>query len=315
MANSEQHGDLAGVKLESILKDGSCSKAITSFRVWSDVCDVMSKDVATVSPDQTVLSASMIMSERNISCVVVVDQEELVGILTETDLLKKILAKGQDYYEKPVGAVMTKSVESVCADVSVLVASRIMQTKHIKRLPILRDKQLVGIVTQTDLTRSLSNYGIWRDVAEIMSWDVCKIQSKESVAEAAQAMSSRDISSIVAMDNEEVVGVLTQRDLLTKVLRNGKDPQSTIIEEVMSSPPVCVPPSYSVFSASRSMENLRIRRLVVMEGKELCGIVTQTDVFTAIKDKLQSEEEKNLRLLEQSPSSIFTVSFRQGCMT
>ena len=310
MRDGEQSGDLAVVKLDATLKDTTCTKPITSSRFWLEVRDVMSKDVATVSPDQTVISTSQIMSERRVSCVVVVDRTFVVGVLTETDLLKKIVLSGKDFYEKPVATIMSKSVVSVSEDDSVLTASRIMQAKHIKRLPVLADEKLVGIVTQTDLTRALAQYGRWRDVAEIMTSNLCTLQSNESVTEAAKTMASKNISSIIAMNGEKPVGILTQRDFFTKILAKGKDPQHTKIADAMSSPPVCVPPNYSVHSSSRTMEDLKIRRLVVMEGEKLLGIVTQTDIFEAIRKKLQSEEARNLLLLEQSSSCTFTTDLK-----
>ena len=307
MRDGEHSDGLAVAKLDATLKDTTCTKPITSSRFWLEVRDVMSQDVATVSPDQTVISASMIMAERRVSCVVAVDRTFVVGVLTETDLLKKIVVAGKDFYEKPVATVMSKSVVSVSEHVSVLSASQTMEAKHIKRLPILADEKLVGIVTQTDLTRALAEYGRWRDVSEIMSSNLCTMQSNESVAAAAKAMASNNISSIIAMQDEKPVGILTQRDFFTKILAKGKDPQHTKIEDAMSSPPVCVPPNYSIHSSSRTMEDLKIRRLVIMDDGKLLGIVTQSDIFAAIRRKLQAEEAKNLLLLEKSPCCTFTT--------
>ena len=61
----------------------------------------------------------------------------------------------------------------------------------------------------------------------------------------------------------------------------------SLVEDIMSAPVINVPPDYSAFSSSRLMEQKRIRRLVVMENHKLCGIVTQTDIFKAVKKKLQ----------------------------
>jgi len=120
-------------------------------------------------------------------------------------------------------------------------------------------------------------------------------------------MASKKISSIIAMQDEKLVGILTQRDVFTKILAKGKDPENTRIEDAMSYPPVCVQSNYSVHSAGRTMEELKIRRLIVMDDKKLIGIITQSDIFATIGNKLESEEEKNLLLLEQSPSCTFTT--------
>jgi two-component system sensor kinase FixL len=303
MTEKEQLDDLSKIGKW----DFYTTHAVTSSRVWSKVGQVMSKEVLTVSSDENVASAATVMSKNNISCILIVENGKLTGILTEEDLLKKAIVGCRDAHKISVTTVMSSPVVTVPSELSVLAASRIMEDKHIKRLPVMSDKKLVGIVTQTDLTRVLTYYGTWRDISEIMTKDISGIQKDTSVAEAASVMASRNISSIAVTAGEQVVGILTERDLLSRVIALRKDPDNIKTEEVMSSPVINVPPSYSVFSASKTMENMNIRRLVIMDGKKLCGIVTQTDIFMAIKNKLQEEEEKNLRLLEQSKSAIYTT--------
>ncbi|MCP4258710.1 MAG: CBS domain-containing protein [Planctomycetes bacterium] len=303
MTDKEQFGDLSSIKKS----DFYTTHAMTSSRVWMKVGQVMSKDVLSISPNETVASAAMVMSKNNISCILILENENVTGILTEEDLLKKAIVGCKDAHKVSVTEVMSSPVETVPSDCSVLIAGKTMEDKRIKRLPVMSENKLVGIVTQTDLTRVLTYYGTWRDISEIMTKDITGIQKNTTVSEAAAIMASRDISSIAVMAGEQVVGILTERDLLSRVIALRKDPDHIKTEEVMSSPVISVPPSYSVFSASKTMETMNIRRLVIMKGKKLCGIVTQTDIFMAIKNKLLSEEEKNLKLLEESKSAIYTT--------
>jgi len=111
-----------------------------------------------------------------------------------------------------------------------------------------------------------------------------------------------------------VVGILTQRDIFKKVIAARQDPCQVKVEEIMSANVISVPRSYSVFSASKSMAELKIRRLVVMEESHVFGIVTQTDIFNAVKNKLEAEEKKHLRLLSESKSCIFATDL-QGIVT
>jgi CBS domain-containing protein len=314
MEKQDHSGNLAEVTIEGKIRDATATNPITSSQAWMEVADVMSENVATIASDQSVCSAATIMSERNISCILVTDGGRTVGIVTETDLLKKVAARGEDFYEIPVSAIMSPAVEGVAMGTSVLVASQIMQTKQIKRLPVFSDEKLIGIVTQTDLTRALTHYGTWRDVAEIMSINVCEIQKGASVAAATRVMTLSKISSILIRSNDEVVGILTQRDIFKKVIAEKKDPGQVKVEEIMSATVISVPRCYSVFSASKSMAELKIRRLVVMEERRVFGIVTQTDIFNAVKNKLEAEEDKHLRLLNESKSCIFATNL-QGTVT
>jgi len=305
---------LTGAIIESKVEDSTLANPITSSRAWMSVGDVMSRNVATVSPHQDVVDAAVKMAQDGISCVIVMEKDAVIGMLTETDFLRKVVVLGDRTSQTKVADVMSVSVESVSADLSVLDAGQIMREKGVRRLPVMRGRQLIGIVTQTDLTRALTSFGHWRDVGEIMSRAVSEVQTGASVAAAAKLMNLSEISSIVVMKDDDVVGVLTQRDILKKVIAKEKDPKDIKIEEVMSSPVKSVPPSYSVFSASKAMEDMNIRRLVIMSDKAVCGIITQTDIFRAVETKLQIEEEEQHRLLEESPSCIFSTDL-QGVLT
>ncbi len=289
--------------------NASSSYLTTPMRTWPEVSDVMSKDVATISQDETVTSAAKRMCESNISCIIAVDNNgSVAGILTETDLLKRVAVKETSFNEIRVAQIMSSPVVSVSPDLSVLEAGRIVETRHIKRLPILAGEQLVGIVTQTDLVRVLTSQDMWKDICEIMSRNVCEINGKATVAEAAKVMAYHNISSIVVMQGDELVGIFTERDILKRVIALEKVPHHIKVEDVMSSPVVSISTDCSVLSASNLMEKYNIRRLVVTEDKKLFGIITQTDIFMAIKNKLQKQEEENLRLLEKSPNNIYTMN-------
>jgi PAS domain S-box-containing protein len=279
----------------------------TSFRIWLQVKDVMSREVATVPMDESVVLAAKLMSKNKISCVVVVRNENSEGILTETDLLRNIAGQNKDFDKIRNSEIMSSPVISITPELSVLEASKIMKEKNIRRLPVIDKNRLVGIITQTDLIRVLTFYGMWKNNEEIMSRNVAAVQRVETVANAAKIMNIRNCSCVVVLSGSEVVGILTEKDILEKIVATKKDPGLTKAEEIMSSPVINVPPDYSAFSSSKLMEQKHIRRLVVMENERLCGIVTQTDIFRAIKKKLENDEEKNLKSLEDSKNSIYTL--------
>ncbi|MCX5633028.1 MAG: CBS domain-containing protein, partial [Phycisphaerae bacterium] len=291
-----EHGDILSDRLA------------TSFRIWLEARDVMSQDVATVPMDESAVSAAKLMSRNNISCVVVVRNETVEGILTETDLLRNVAGQNKDFDKIRNSEIMSSPVISIAPELSVLEASKIMKEKNIRRLPIVDKNRLVGIITQTDLVRVLTFYGMWKNIEEIMSRDVAVIQRGEAVADAAKIMNARNCSCIVVLSGGDVVGILTEKDILEKIVAAKKDPARTKVEEIMSSPVISVPPDYSAFNSSRMMEQKHIRRLVVMENERLCGIVTQTDIFRAIKKKLENDEEKNLKSLENSKNSIYALN-------
>lgn len=303
-----QHSEL----VESQIRHSCPSPLPATSRSWLEVGDIMTEDVATVCPGSSVVSAAKIMSDKNISCIIVSDNGDLSGIITETDLLKRAVAEGNDFRRMTVERIMSSPVRSLPRNLSVLDAGRIMEAENIRRLVVLEQERLVGIVTQTDIVRVLTSYSMWKDVSKLMSSDVATIASSATVKETAEVMASRDISCLVAMDNNDVVGIFTERDLLKRVIALKRNPAQTILKNVMSSPVASIPSNYSIPSASKMMEKMRIRRLLVMHDRTLLGVVTQTDILKAIKGRLQEEEENYFRLLNESRNCIYIVDLNNN---
>ena len=281
--------------------------SLKSSRPWLQLQDVMIRDVLTISPGATVVDAAQRMSEKNVSCILVTDPTGLVlGILSERDMLKKVVAQSQTSVPT-VADVMTTTVVSATPSLSILDASRMMDSKQIKRLPVLQDGRVLGIVTLTDLTQALASYGMWRSVGEIMICDVACIARGTRVADAAKIMAERNISCILVMEGSDAAGIFTERDLFKKIVARGKDPANMVVDEIMSGTVISVPPDCSVYNATRIIEEKHIRHLVVMDGKQLLGIVTQTDIFRAVRRKLEDEEGLNKHWLESATHGIFTM--------
>jgi CBS domain-containing protein len=263
------------------------------------VRDIMSRDVVTATSSDTILAAAAKMSENNVSCVVVVDDGHVTGILTQKDVLQGVAAEEVDFHLQKVSKRMSSPVEVISAGWSVMDAGKFMESKGIKRLPVAKGRKLVGIVTQSDITRGLISLTSLRYVSDIMCSAIVAVDAETTVAEAAHIMSYYNVSSIVAEYQKRLVGILTERDLLKRVVALSKDPAQTRVADVMSFPVTSVPPSYSIISASNMMEKMHIHRLVIVDGKKACGIVTQTDIMWAVRGELNRREEERQGLLAE----------------
>jgi PAS domain S-box-containing protein len=281
--------------------------SLHASRPWLQLKDVMVREVLTISPEATAVEAAQRMAEKNVSCILVSDPKgSICGIVSERDMLKKVVS--QDLASVPkVAGIMTSPVISAGPALSILEASRMMESKNIKRLPVIQDGNLLGIVTLTDLTQALASYGMWRNISEIMTDNVAAIPRGTSVVEAARIMAERNISCILVSQGADPSGIITERDLFKKVVASQKDARKMSVDEVMSAKLICVPPDCSIYNATRIIEEKRIRHLVVMDEKKLLGIVTQTDIFLAVRKKLEEEERVNRHWLENATHGVFTM--------
>ena len=121
----------------------------------SEILQEKGEKTITVTPDVTVAKAVKVMAENKIGAVLVVDKEQLAGILTEGDCTLKIILKDLKAKETSVKDVMTPKVVFVTPDTSVEEGLAIMTERKCRHLPVLDNKKLVGIVSMGDLVRRI----------------------------------------------------------------------------------------------------------------------------------------------------------------
>lgn len=117
------------------------------------VADAMSRAVASTTPNALVSTAARTMSELQIGCLVVMEGRKLAGMLTERDILNRIVAPGRDPKKTRVREVMTRPVMTTAPQTAIEEAADVMATHRIRRLPVLEGGRLAGILTSTDIVR------------------------------------------------------------------------------------------------------------------------------------------------------------------
>lgn len=117
------------------------------------VRDLMVKKVVTVEQDTSVYEAVKLLNKNRIGCLVVVYDDDIVGILTERDLLERVLEKCRNPKEIEISEIMTKTLVLGRPDMEVFEATRLMMKNKVKKLPIIKERRLVGIITVTDIAR------------------------------------------------------------------------------------------------------------------------------------------------------------------
>jgi CBS domain-containing protein len=131
------------------------------------VKDLMTKNVVTIDSNKTVVEAATLMSEKDIGDLIVMDDKIPVGIVTERDLVRRVLAEGKSADSK-VSEVMTRPLKVIDPEAPIKEAARRMVNKRIRRLPVIKDNKLVGIITAADFARHLSKKTLTDDILEAM---------------------------------------------------------------------------------------------------------------------------------------------------
>ncbi|MGZ5486412.1 MAG: CBS domain-containing protein [Nitrososphaeraceae archaeon] len=115
----------------------------------------MIKDVLTISENDTALKAAQLMTEKGVSSLIVLSDDQPIGIVTERDFIKKICLKELKLSHVKVGDMMSRIRTSASPDIPIDVAVQRMVNNRIRRLPIFENGKVVGIITVTDLAKHL----------------------------------------------------------------------------------------------------------------------------------------------------------------
>jgi CBS domain-containing protein len=129
--------------------------------------EIMSKNVVTINADNTVFEAAELMDAKKIGCLIVAQNETPVGIVTERDIVRRIVAKKLPYTIK-VSEIMSKNLVTVDPDSSLKDAARLMSSNKIRRLPVVKQGKLEGIVVSSDFVRNVGKKSTSEEILEAM---------------------------------------------------------------------------------------------------------------------------------------------------
>ena len=123
-------------------------------------------------------------------------------------------------------------------------------------------------------------------VRDIMQKNVITIESVKKAHDAAIILKEKEISFLVVVKEGKPIGIVSERDIVRKIVAENNDAQTTQLETIMSKNFKWVEPNASIESSVQKMLNNNIRRLVVLENENLAGVITQTDLTEFLRNKI-----------------------------
>jgi CBS domain-containing protein len=130
--------------------------------------DVMTPNPRTVSPNDTIQAAAQVMQAEDTGAVPVVQNGQVLAVVTDRDIVQRVVAAGASY-SNPVGNIATKSVICATPEMSTREAGELMSEHQIRRLPVVENDRLVGIVSLGDLAVKEGKDSRWGDTLQNIS--------------------------------------------------------------------------------------------------------------------------------------------------
>ena len=126
-------------------------------------------------------------------------------------------------------------------------------------------------------------------IRDLMTDSPTTCETSSTIADIAKVMRDQDVGPVPIVDGDRLVGIVTDRDIVLRVVAEGRDPSSTTVRDIVSSDLVTVTPSTTLDEALQLMSQSQVRRLPVTEGDRLVGIVAQADVARAADEERTGE--------------------------
>lgn len=118
---------------------------------------------------------------------------------------------------------------------------------------------------------------LWK-IKDVMITEVITVDVNTNLRKAVERMNSHEIGCLIVLEKGSYVGILTERDVLKRIVAEARNPEKTVVGDVMSKPLVVVNPESSLEEAVNLMIEKRIKKLPVIENRKLVGLVTMTEI-------------------------------------
>lgn len=116
--------------------------------------EIMTKNVVTITPNETVFDACLKYRDNKVGCLVVTDKESCVGIVTERDLIERTMCLHKDPDKTKIHEILSYDIKTIQSLETLENALQIMKKFKIKKLPVISDRELVGVITITDIANA-----------------------------------------------------------------------------------------------------------------------------------------------------------------
>jgi CBS domain-containing protein len=254
------------------------------------------------------------MLKHGLSRVIVVDKDENpIGIVTERDLTRKLRGNGPAWKRRPIDKisirrVMSNGLRTIEDNKDVKEAVEIMIRNKISSVPVLDPEGLAGIITKTDLMKFyVSKYANRWKVSDIMTKDVVTVNENHTLTHVISVMEENSINGLVVMFDSEIAGIITPADIsfamvddpetgvsveriyFVRQLADGGDKRKTrevsmlTAGDIMSEEFAKITPDADAVEAAKLMSEEGESHIPVVEGEELVGIITKTDIIKGIQ--------------------------------
>ncbi|MEA3255346.1 MAG: CBS domain-containing protein [Candidatus Altiarchaeota archaeon] len=245
----------------------------------------MTKDLVCIQSTDVVTKARSMIRDHGFRALPVLEDDELVGVLSRGDILKITSSKTNI----PVEGVMNRNPVKISGDSDLFTAARSIVKSGVRQLLVMDNKTLLGIISSIDVLNNFVNKNYSppkKKINEVMNTEVVYCEQDDEISKIWDLMHSSGFSGLPVVKDSKVIGMVTRMNILkhgsVRLSKESGRIRNASVKKVMKTPAVTVTPTTDVKEAAGIMVDKKIIRLpVVDKEKTLEGIVDIEDVLRA----------------------------------
>lgn len=275
--------------------------------------DIMSSPVYVITPDEPISHARKLMLKHKIGSIVVVNNDKMVGIVTKSDLVKR-LAQAEPIWRRrpidkiPINLVMTESPITIYPSASIKQAVELMLNNSINSIPVTKDS-VIGMVTKKDIIKYVSGQSYDANVSDTMNECFISVHRHHTINHVIDEMDKNEVNKVIVInDAEDAVGIISTTNLALSTITDNENKISTksikmarrptsggektyryikevplVAEDIMSRPIVTIKSDDSVVNAAKIMIKENITALPVEHDGEIAGMISISDILRIVQ--------------------------------
>lgn len=246
------------------------------------VADYMTREVQSVSPEASLVEVAQLLERFNVSAVPVLERNEVIGVVSRTDLLHVGRRNAGTGWRMPslvlpdqrVNAVMKRSPVVVAPQTPLAAAARSMHQGRIHRVFVVEGGVgLVGVLSTLDLAAAVRDARIETPLSVVMSSPLLTVKTTDPLSLADARLEHAHVSGLVVVEDEWPVGVFTQLEAMAA----RHLPRDTRVDDVFDQAMICMPETARLHRAAAQAARLDVRRVVACRNREAVGVVGGLD--------------------------------------
>ena len=260
----------------------------------------MEESMISVDPKTTIKEAAQKMRLHSISSLLISDNNNYTGLLTDTDLTRKFATKDLDTEKTPVSVITNAPIITLEASHQMEEAYEYMRKCNIRHLGITENDEMVGVLSIKDFANYYHNKYSQEneekgEIQYFMKGSVLSIESNKTVLDAVKKMAQHKVGCLLVSESGKVKGLFSESALTMDVIAAGRPIDSTLLSTILVRQLITMDCSQTMSNAYQKMRENNIRHLSISRGKRIVGILSIKDFanyysFKFCQDKNPEDE-------------------------